>query len=130
MSWNVFDGGRARAEIQDAEALRALVREQERKKRLAIQLELARAQTSLATAQARIVHAHRAIASATESLAITKSRFHDGLALSTQLIDAETALSSANVRLAQARAEEQVALARHRYALGLPILETSHSSTP
>ena len=130
LSWNVFDGGKTLAEIRSAEAQRALAHETERKKHLAIRLEIAKAQTSMTTAHFRITHARKAIASAKESLAITQARFRDGLALATQLIDAETALLSANVRIAQARTEEQIALAHHRYALGLPILESSTPTTP
>jgi outer membrane protein TolC len=45
-----------------------------------------------------------------------------GAALATQLIDAENALVDARVRRAEAQADERIALAALRKAVGLPQL--------
>jgi outer membrane protein TolC len=44
--------------------------------------------------------------------------------LATQLIDAETALTAARVRRAEAEADERIAVAALRKALGLPQIES------
>jgi len=75
-------------------------------------------------AQERLQVGEKAVAQAEESLAITRDRFAQGAALATQLIDAQTALTAARVRHADAGADVQIATAALRKALGLPILET------
>jgi hypothetical protein len=55
---------------------------------------------------------------------VTRARFSQGLALATQLIDAETALTAARVRRAEAEADERIAVAALRKALGLPQIES------
>ena len=66
----------------------------------------------------------KSVAQADESLTLTRDRFAQGMALATQLIDAQTALTAARVRRADAQADVQIATAALRRALGLPILET------
>ena len=63
-----------------------------------------------------------AIAQATESVELTRARFEQGLAISLQLIDAQTALIGARVRRAEADADQRIATAAVRKALGLPLL--------
>ena len=86
-----------------------------------IDLQVKTAQLNLETARKRISFAEKAFQSAEESLGLTRERFEEGLALSTQLIDAESALTGTRVQLSGARADEQIALAELRHALGLPI---------
>lgn len=117
----LFDGGEADSRIAQAEADRAAVDEQYRKQRQQIELQVKSARLNLDTARKRIALADKAIVSARKSLELTRTRFEEGIALSTQLIDAETALTSARVRRSGARAEEHIALAAYRHALGLPI---------
>ncbi len=119
---NVWSGGETKAKIDAAEKDAALAEQQLRKQALAIELQVETARQNLETARKRIALADKGTKSAAESLQLTRQRFKEGLALSTQLIDSETALTGAQVRLAKARAGEQIALASLRFALGLPIL--------
>ena len=66
----------------------------------------------------------QAVAQAAESARLTRARFEQELALSKDLIDAETALVTARVRRAEAEADRQIAIAAVRKALGLPQLES------
>jgi outer membrane protein TolC len=118
---NVWDGGEAESVAAAAEARRAAAEEAARKQRLEITHQSRRAGLDLAAARQRIALADDAIASASESLGLTRDRFAQGLALSTQLIEAERALTAARVGLATARADEQAALAALRHARGLPV---------
>ena len=98
-------------------------REEQRKLRLALDLEVEQAQLDLKTANERLVVTNTTVAQASESTELTHARFEQGLALSTQLIDAETALVSARVRRAEAEADQRIAVAALRKALALPQLE-------
>ena len=62
---------------------------------------------------------------ASESEKLTRERFEGGLALAAQLIDAETALTAARVRRAEAESDRWTAVAALRRALGLPMIEPS-----
>ena len=72
----------------------------------------------LQEAQARLETTARAAGQAEESLQITKERYGNGLALLTQLLDAETALTAARQRRAAAEADYQIACAALDKALG------------
>ncbi|MCB1100542.1 MAG: TolC family protein [Verrucomicrobiae bacterium] len=119
--FNIWDAGETEAKIEQARADEAIAREQERRQRLAVELQITTARLAVTAARKRADLGNSAIKSAAESLDLTRKRFEEGLALSTELIDAEVALTKARVHLANARAEEQMALASLRYALGLPI---------
>ena len=67
----------------------------------------------------------QAVAQAAESASLTRARFEQELALSKDLIDAETALVAARVRRAEAEADRQIAIAAVRKALALPQLEST-----
>jgi outer membrane protein TolC len=62
---------------------------------------------------------------AEESVKLTRERFESGLALAAQLIDAETALTAARVRRAEAETDRRVAVAALRRALGMNMIPTS-----
>jgi len=118
--WNLWDGHLTRGRTREAQAAVDAAVEQERKVQLAIELEAAQARLNLQEADQRLEVTGRATAQARESAELTRSRFEQGLALATQLIDAETALTSAQVRRAEAEADRRVAVAALRKALGLP----------
>jgi len=90
--------------------------------RLAIDLEVQQARLNVQTARSRVEVSSKAVELASESAQLTRYRFEQGLALPTQLIDSETALTAARVRQAQARADHLIAIAAVRKALGLPQL--------
>ena len=125
---NLFNGGETKALVAQAEVDRAILGEQLRKQRQQIELQVKTARLNLETARKRISLAKKAIKSAEESLDLTRARFKEGLLLSTQLIDAETVLTSMRVQLSGARAEEQIALAELRHSLGLPIRNVKENS--
>ncbi len=125
---NLFNGGETSARVAQAEVDREIVGEQLRKQKQQIELQVTSAQLNLQTARKRRTLAENAIKSAGESLDQTRKRFEEGVALSSQLIDSETALTGARVRLAGARAEEQIAIASLRHALGLPIQDVKNLS--
>jgi outer membrane protein TolC len=96
--------------------------------RLALNLEMEQARLNLDAADERLSVTRKVIEQAEESVLLTRNRFEQGLALSTQLIDAETALVAARVRRAEAESDRSIAVAALRKALALPQLDFSRHS--
>ena len=124
LQWDVWDGKLTRAKVREATANLESTREEERKLRLALDLEIEQARLDLKAANERLGVTDQAVAQAAESAGLTRARFEQELALQTELIDAETALVAARVRRAQAEADRQIAVAAVRKALALPQLES------
>lgn len=125
VNWNLWDGFLTRGKVAQARSERDMVAEQQRRLRLAIDLEVQQARLNINSAAERVGVTRKAVELATESAQLTRVRFEQGLALATQLIDAETALTGARVRLAQAEADRSIAVAALRTALGLPVIVES-----
>lgn len=115
---DVFDGFLTRSKVAEARANLDAARQELRRTELALQLEAKEAQLNLQEAQARIETSGRAVSQAEESLQIIKERYGNGLALLTQLLDTETALTSARQRRAAAEADCEIARAALNKALG------------
>lgn len=122
-NWNLWDGRSTRGKVAEARAKAESLTEQERRLRLQIDFDVQRARLNATAAAERLKAANKAVSLAEESVGLTRVRFEQGLALSTQLIDAETALTSARVRREQAKADRNIAIAALRHALGLPQIE-------
>ncbi len=120
LQWDIWDGRLTRAKVSEAQSRLEAVQEEERKLRLALGLEVEQASLNLNEAMERLKVTEKAVAQATESVQLTRARFEQGLALSTQLLDAETALTAARVRRAEAEAGRRIAVAAYRKALGSP----------
>jgi outer membrane protein len=124
LQWDLWDGKLTRAKVREANANLESTREEQRKLRLALDLEVERARLDLNAANERLSVTDHVVAQATESASLTRARFEQELALPTELIDAETALVNARVRRAEAEADRQIAIAAVRKALALPQLES------
>ncbi len=124
LQWDLWDGKMTRAKVAEANANVELAREEQRKLHLALDLEAEQARLDLKAANERLSVTDQVVAQAAESASLTRARFEQELALSTQLMDAETALVAARVRRAEAEADRQIAIAAVRKALALPQLES------
>jgi outer membrane protein TolC len=123
--WDWWDGRLTRAKVQEAKAQLESAREEDRKLRLALDLEVEQARLALQDADERLKVTEKTVDQAKESVELTRSRFDQGLAISTQLIDAETSLIAARVRRAEAQTDRQIAVAALRKALGVPQYENA-----
>ena len=123
LQWDIWDGKLTRAKVNEATANLEAAREEQRKIRLAIDLEVEQARLELQSANERLQVTQQVVEQARESVELTRARFEQGLALATQLIDAETALLTARVRRAQAQADQHIAVAALRKALAMPQLD-------
>ncbi len=125
LQWDIWDGYLTRSKVREAKAKIESAREEQRKLRLALDLEVEQARLELKAANERLAVTTQAVAQASESAGLTRARFEQGAALSTQLMDAETALLGARVRRAEAEADQRIAVAALRKAVGLPQLESN-----
>jgi outer membrane protein TolC len=123
VQWDLWDGFSTRAKVREAKANLESAREEQRKLRLALDFEVEQARLDLKGANERLAVTEKTIEQATESASLTRNRFEQGLALSTQLIDSETALVAARVRRAEAESDQRIAVAALRKALALPQLD-------
>jgi len=124
LQWDIWDGFSTRSKAREAKANLEVTREEQRKLRLAIDFEVEQARLNLNAADERVSVTSKTVEQATESASLTRNRFAQGLALSTQLIDSETALIAARVRRAEAEADQHIAVAALRKALALPQLDS------
>ncbi len=123
LQWNLWDGKLTRGKVHAARADLETAREEDRKLRLGLELEAEQARLNLKDASERLEVTAKSVALAAESADLTRARFEQGLAIPTQLIDAETALTAARVRRAEAETDQRIAVAALRKALGLPQLD-------
>ncbi len=128
LQWDLWDGFSTRAKTREAEANLESAREEQHKLRLALDLEVEQARLNLAAANERLAVSRKTVEQAEESASLTRNRFDQGLALSTQLIDSETALVAARVRRAEAESDQHIAIAALRKALALPQLDSQPAS--
>jgi outer membrane protein TolC len=122
--WDLWDGFSTRAKVREANANLESAREEQRKLRLALDLEVEQAQLDFKAADERLAVSGKTVEQAQESAGLTRNRFEQGLALSTQLIDSESALVAARVRRAEAESDRRIAIAALRKALALPQLDS------
>jgi outer membrane protein TolC len=124
LQWDLWDGFSTRAKAREASANIESMREEQRKLRVALDFETERARLDLKAANQRLAVTEKSIEQAEESAKLTRNRFEQGLALSTQLIDSETALVAARVRRAEAEYDQRIGIAALRKALALPQLDS------
>jgi outer membrane protein len=116
---NVFDGGQTAGKIRQATAELAQVKAMLRKATLGIGLEVEAARLAHDDARERLSVSAQAVAQAEESAALSRARFEKGALLTADLIGVEGRLIEARMRRAVASADERIALADLRRALGL-----------
>ena len=124
LEWSAWDGLETQAQVRQALSAAGALRAQTEGRRRALRLELEQARIRFEDAHERLRVTEDEIALAQESAELSRSRFQEGLALSSELIDSETALTAAQVRRADSEAELQIAIAALRRSAGLPIIAT------
>lgn len=122
--WDLWDGFSTHSKISEAEANLDSLREEERKLKLSIDLEMEEAKLNLAAANERLSATEKAVSLASHSLMLTRNRFEQGSALPIQIIDAESALLGARVRRAEAESDQRISIAALRKAVAAPQIES------
>jgi len=118
LTWPLFDGFNREYTIRRAKSdLARSVAEYEKLLR-SVELEVWTAYSQLIEAGQAIEAARALVASAEESARLTEGEYKNGTASIIEVTDAQTARTTANVRLVQARLDWYTALARLERAIG------------
>jgi outer membrane protein len=118
LSLNIFDGGRTRTSVRQAQARVRELSAQERRARLDIMLDVRRAYLQFKDASERLRVARVAVVSAQESLRSVESRYASQTATVTELLASQVILSDARVKVSNGQAEVEVARAALERAIG------------
>jgi outer membrane protein TolC len=116
--WPVFDGGRVRAEVAEADANRRAIEARLKDFDTTVDVEVRQRVADLASAEAAVAAADVGVRSATEARRVLAERFSVGVATNTDVLDAQVALLQAELDRTRALAGAQLAAARLERALG------------
>jgi len=125
VNYRLFEGHKTSADVAKAMAELSTVRAQRKKAELGMDLEIKQADLSYHQAEQRFHVTEKMVEQAEESARLSRSRFREGVILSSDLIDVEMRLTDALVRQSVAKANIKVAIADLRRAMGLPQFEKS-----
>ena len=118
VGWPIFDGGRARSEIAEAAASARAARARLAEFDASIGVEIRQRLSEVVSSRAAIDAATDGVRSATEARRVIGERFAAGVAISTDVLDAQVALLQAELDRTQAVANARLADARLARALG------------
>jgi outer membrane protein len=118
VSWPLFDGGRADAEVAEAAAAGRAVQERLDELDSVVALDVRQRLAELESSRAVIAAAEAALLAATEARRVVGERFSAGVATSTDVLDAQGAVLQAGLDRTQAMANARLAEARLQRALG------------
>jgi len=123
LNYRLFEGNRTSADVARAMAALSSIQAQRTKVGLGMDLEMKQADLSHRQAVQRLEVTKKMVEQAEESARLSRSRFKEGVILSSDLIDVEMRLTDALVRQSVAKANIKVARADLLRAMGLPQFE-------
>lgn len=118
LRWSLFDGGRRSAETRGARARLESARARLQDVRERVDVALRRQYLEAERAQRAAEVADESVEDARESLRVARRLYEEGMALSSQVLDAEQAYRQAQTRRAQAMADREIARAALLNAVG------------
>jgi outer membrane protein TolC len=118
LRWSLWDGGRVRAEIAEADASRRAAEQRLADFDSMVEVEVRQRLRDLEAAGASIAAAESGVRSAGEARRVVAERFAAGVATSTDVLDAQVALLQAELDRTRALANARLAAARLDRALG------------
>lgn len=122
LNFNIFNGGRTRAEVSKIDYQREQVLEQARKLAEDIMLDIEKSRLDMKDAGERVKVTKDAIDQAEENLKINKVRYREGVGTSTDVLDAITLLTTAETNYFRAKYEFSRAQAAFMYAIGIDLV--------
>jgi len=118
-SMNLWDWGGRRARVMQARAKMEQAKLNLEKLQNAVALEVRQAFLKMDEAEKNVAVSQKAVVSAQESYRTTKERYREGVGTNTDVLEAETALASAEANRYQALFDYDVAVARLDKAMGI-----------
>lgn len=122
ISLPVYDGGRRRAQVEEARASLDAAKARLEHTRLQVQQEAIQARLALASAAARVEASQRALAAAREAHRVAEGRYRAGVGTILEVASARAELTAAEVTAMQVAADRWTALASLRRAVAMPAL--------
>jgi OMF family outer membrane factor len=117
-SWNIWDGGRTRADRAEAAAAGRAVEARLADFDRQVTFEVRQRQLELASSRAAITAATEGVRAATEARRVLAERFNAGVATNTEVLDGQTAVLQAELDRTRALANARLAEARLARAIG------------
>ena len=121
VSWPLFDGLRTRANVDIAESQARIAELQLEQRREAVTIEIARARSELARAQAAFAAQRQNVAEAEEAFRLATLRFERGVGTQLEVSDAQLLQLTAQTNAARAAFDLYLATAEQARAEGRPI---------
>jgi len=118
VSFDVWNWGQTKSQAEQAKAQLAQARDARKLLEDQAVLEVTQSRLTLVQTRRKTKLAAQAVGQAEENLRVTRERFKQGLALNTDVLDADVALLRAKMSRAQAEIDVVLALARLEKALG------------
>jgi outer membrane protein TolC len=118
VNWPFFDGGRSRAELTEAAAMKRAAGERLAEFDAALAVEVRQRASELEASRAAVDAAADAVRAAAEASRVVGDRFNAGVATSTDRLDAQVAQLQADLDRTQALASARLAEARLARAVG------------
>lgn len=125
IQWTPFDAGFTRGRVKEAQANLLAAQAQMQSARLAIVSDVSQAYINLKTAEQRLVTAESEVANAQEALRLTEGRYRAGLGTFIDVLDAQTALVTADTNRVNAKTAVDQARAALSRSIGAPIVTAS-----
>lgn len=130
LSWQLSLGGRTKAAADRAEARRLAARYELRDRRRSVRVEVRTQVQDAEQAREAVLAAETSVRSAREAFRTLQSQYEEGMAVVSDLLDAEQGLRQARARLAGAQADYALARAALARALGEGVEDERQSSHP
>ena len=118
LTWNLFDGGRARKRSDAIERRAAAVGHNRADLQSMIALQVRKAWNDRSEAENRFAVAERAVEQSSENLRVVRNRYQAGASTNTEVLDAEALREQALSNLDNARFEVELARLRLARAVG------------
>jgi outer membrane protein TolC len=118
VSFDIWNWGQTKSQTEQAKAQLAQARDARKLLEDQAVLEVTQSRLSLARAREKVRVAGQAVGQAEENLRVTRERFKQGVALNTDVLDADVALLQAQMNRTQAAIDMVLAQARLEKALG------------
>jgi len=118
VAWNLWDGGRTRAEVAQAGSMVTAARQRLQEFDSVVALEVRQRQLEIDSGRAAIAAAGDAVRAASEARRVVAERYQAGVATQTEVLDADVALLQAELDRTRAQAGVRLAEARLARALG------------
>ncbi len=118
LSLNLYDAGRTKTSVRQAEAQVREILARHQRLRLDIELDVRRATLQVKDARERLKSTATTVVSAEENLRQVESRFREATTTTTELLDAQVLLSDVRVRATSAAADVEIARAALERAVG------------